>query len=73
MSRLIPNLKLQYVRGHQDRSKAYGQLNLLGQLNVDADKATGKFITDHGSSRPFVIMSPLSRAHLLLLDGTVTG
>ena len=72
-SKLLPNLKLQYVKGHQDRDKRYHQLNLLGQLNVDADAVAGNFITEHGSSRPFAIMSPLTRAHLLFQDGTVTG
>ena len=69
----LPQLRLQYVKGHQDKTTSYAKLDLLGQLNVDADEQARIFITEHGQARPFVILSPLTRAHLLLPDGTVTG
>ena len=33
----MPGMQLQYIRGHQDRTRNYEQLSLLAQLNVDAD------------------------------------
>jgi hypothetical protein len=40
---------------------------------VDADAQAGMYNMDHGVVRPFVLMSPNTRAHLLFSDGTVTG
>ena len=34
---------IQHVKGHQDREKEYHELDLISQLNVDADSAAGKF------------------------------
>ncbi len=49
--RLLPYVKLKYVKGHQDAHRAYGRLSLIAQLNVDADdklgstkRVTGKLI-----------------------------
>ena len=73
-SKLLPTLTLQYVKGHQDRTNAYHRLDLMGQLNVDADAEAGGFFNrDHGASRPYVIMSPLTKGHLVFSDGTITG
>jgi hypothetical protein len=72
-TKLIPHLRIHYVKGHQDQDKAYEKLNLMGQLNVDADEQARKHGNEHGECRPFALLSPLTRAHLLLPDGTVTG
>lgn len=64
---------LQHVEGHQDGKRPYQTLDLLGQLNVDADAQAGMYNMDHGAQRPFVLMSPNTRAHLIFSDGTVTG
>ncbi|KAI2494762.1 hypothetical protein MHU86_19757 [Fragilaria crotonensis] len=69
----LPNVRLTYVRGHQDRKKRYESLTLMGQLNVNADHEAGIFQDVHGLERPLVLMSPMTRAHLHLPDGTVTG
>ena len=39
----IPAISFQDVRGHQDRTKAYGRLSLLAQLNVDADEMANRY------------------------------
>ncbi len=72
-TKLIPHLRIHYVKGHQDQDKAYEKLNLMGQLNVDADEQARKHGNEHGECRLFALLSPLTRAHLLLPDGTVTG
>ena len=72
-SKLLPHLRLQYVRGHQDDEKDYSQLDLMGQLNVNADAEAKQFVRDHGASRPQALMTPLTRCHLQFEDGTVTG
>jgi hypothetical protein len=69
----MPNVRFQHVEGHQDKKRPYHALDLLGQLNVDADKQAGNYNLEHGAHRPFVVMMPLTKCHLLLLDGTVTG
>jgi exonuclease III len=69
----LPRVRLQHVEGHQDRKQPYQNLDLLGQLNVDADAQAGMYNLEYGAQRPFVLMSPHTRAHLLLSDGTVTG
>ena len=40
---------------------------------MDADHQAYCYQTEHGASRPFVLMSPRARAHLLFQDGTVTS
>jgi hypothetical protein len=69
----LPRVRLQYVAGHQDKKRHYQALDLLGQLNVDADALAGRYNFEYGAQRPFVLMSPQAQAHLLLPDGTVTG
>ena len=69
----MPRVKLQYVKGHQDKMTPYRALDLMGQLNVDADTQAGNYNDEFGAYRGSVIMSPLSRAHLNLSDGTVTS
>jgi ribonuclease HI len=68
------HVQLAHVKGHQDRDQSYERLNLMvGQLNVDADHKASAFQDTHGSARPLVPISSLTKAHLILLDGTVTG
>lgn len=69
----LPGVTITYVKGHQDRDRVYHQLNLMAQLNVDADHMAGEFQEVHGRAHPLVLMSPLTKAHLHLSDGTVTG
>ena len=69
----LPRVSLQYVKGHQDRTTPYTALDLMGQLNVDADKQAGIYNLELGAYRGFAHMLPLTRAHLQLPDGTVTG
>jgi hypothetical protein len=69
----LPHVRLQYVKGHQDRKRSYQSLDLLGQLNVEADQQAGQYNLEYGAQRPIVLLSPLAKAHLVLADGTVTG
>ena len=69
----LPRVRLIYVKGHQDRENHYDTLNLMGQLNVNADREAGVFQDLHGLERPLVLMSPLTKAHLHFKDGTITG
>ena len=61
-----------HVKGHQDRDKAYDELSLVAQLNVDADEAADIFQNQHGAERPFVPCFSHNRAQLHLPTGTVT-
>ena len=42
---LIPvNLKILHVRGHQDKSKNFGELDRMSQLNVEADSEAKRYL-----------------------------
>ena len=62
----LPGITLGYVRCHQDQDRHNRQLSLLAWLNVNADQRAGKFQDAHGMERPLVLLSPLTKAHLLL-------
>jgi hypothetical protein len=68
----LPQVCLTYVKGHQDQENPYTTLNMMGQLNANADHEAGAFQDVHGLERLLVLMSPLTRAHPHL-NGTVTG
>jgi hypothetical protein len=50
--------------GHQDDTKAYSQLSLPAQLNVDADEAAGAFHWSHAPTiQEKVPILPTTKAH----------
>lgn len=69
----LPELKLQYIKGHQDDKIPYTQLPLLARLNVDADAMAGRYQDSHGQDRPIALMTPRTKVQLHLLEGTVTS
>ena len=71
--RRLPDIRLQYVKGHQDNDTPYQRLSIMSQLNVDADKLATRYQEEFGMSRPHVLMSPNAGAYLLLNDGIVTA
>jgi hypothetical protein len=70
---LLPGIKLQYVKGHQDRLSVVARLPLMAQLNVEADAMAARFQDNNGAERPFVWMTPRTHAHLHFANGTVTS
>ena len=63
-----------HVKGHQDSQRAFDQLPLMAQLNVEADAlATTLYQTQFGSHRPQVLMCPGSGVHLATSSGTITA
>lgn len=71
--RLLPDVKLKYVKGHQNAHRAYGRLPLIAQLNVDADDKAREYQENHGKAHPFVLMSPNAGAFVTLSEGTITA
>ena len=71
--RLLPEVILKYVKGHQDTRQAYMQLSLLAQLNVDADDQAKEYQQQHGKAHPFVLMSPHAGAFVTTPEGTITA
>jgi exonuclease III len=69
----MPGLKLEHIKGHQDRDCEYHRLPLLAQLNVDADALANRYQRDHGLHRPEVLLTRWAGAHLVLPSGTVTS
>ena len=68
-----PDLRLQHVRGHQDRTTAYDCLSLLAQLNVDADTMATRYQCEYGSPRPIVFLTRTAGVHLVTPKGTITA
>lgn len=62
----MPGLKLQHIKGHQDRDRDYYCLPLLAQLNVDADQLANQYQRDHGRFQSKVLLTRWAGAHLLL-------
>lgn len=68
----LPRIKLQHVKGHQDRERAYHTLDQMAQLNEDADARARQYQDSYGAVRPFVLMALRTKVHLLGHHGTVT-
>ena len=66
-----PNI--QDVKGHQDREKQHHELDLISQLNVNADSAAGKFQENFSVIRLIVHRLPNNGAQLHLPHGTVNS
>ena len=67
------DVKLTYVKGHQDTHHAYTRLSLLAQLNVDADDKAKEYQMQYGKAHPFVMMSTHAGAFVTLPEGTITA
>jgi hypothetical protein len=65
----LPQIKLQYVKGHQDRDTPYAQLNQKAQLNVYADAKAGQYQDEFGAVRPKLMLQ--TGAHLVGPKGTI--
>ena len=70
---LMPEIKLEYVQGHQDKDQAYATLPLLAQLNVDADDMADRYQQEYGAERKTAFLLPSTAIHLELPQGTITG
>jgi hypothetical protein len=69
----LPEVQLQFTRGHQDRHTRFARLPLISQLNVEADDMAAIYQNEYGCDRPIVLMSPRTRAHLVSKEGTITA
>ena len=69
----LPDVKLVYVKGHQDKHRAYARLSFLAQLNVDADDMAGQYQRDHGRAHPYALMMPNTGVYMVYPDGTRTA
>jgi hypothetical protein len=71
--RLLSEVRLKYVKGHQDTHQAYTRLPLIAQLNVDADDKAKAFQQLYGKAHPFVVMTPHAGAFVTIPEGTITA
>jgi ribonuclease HI len=71
--RQLPEVVLQYVKGHQDRNRTYASLPLFAQLNVDADDKAGEYQQEFGRPHPFVLLSPHAGVNIHFPEGTLTA
>ena len=57
-----------HVKGHQDKEVQFDDLDLLAQLNVEADRYAGEYRLEFGEHRPIIPLSP-TRPVALDIDG----
>ncbi len=69
----LPSVKLVYVKGHQDRDRAYSRLDLLAQLNVDADDKARGYKEQLGHDRPYAMMTKQTGAYMVYSEGTIAA
>jgi hypothetical protein len=62
------HITLEHVRGHQDDTTPTEELDLLVQLNIEADKYAGDFRIRRGEYRPIIPLMP-TRSVSLDIDG----
>ena len=48
----------QHMKGHQDNKKPFSSLDLLAQLNVEADQFAGDFLCQNGDNLPLIPLMP---------------
>jgi hypothetical protein len=61
------------VKGHQDDHVKYADLSLDAQLNVDADKLAGDFMSQHPNPQTIAPLMPTTGVHLNIDSNTITG
>jgi hypothetical protein len=69
----LPGVKLVYVNGHQDQKKAYQNLSLMAQLNVDADDMANEYQEEYGRAHPDALMATHTGVFLVFPEGTKTA
>ena len=69
----LPEMTLQFIKGHQDAKTPYAQLPLDAQLNCDADHIAGEYQDQYGGNRPILLMSPCTQVLIHLPEGSITG
>jgi hypothetical protein len=62
-----------HVKGHQDNHFHYADLSLDAQLNVDADKLAGDFMSQYQDPQTIVPLMPTTGVHLNIDSKTITG
>jgi hypothetical protein len=62
-----------WVKGHQDNNKAFDELPLEAQLNIDADELAGKFQDEYGKFRPLIDVLPSCPAMLAIRGISITS
>ena len=74
MAQFPDKVKLEWVKGHQDRNCAsLAELPLPARLNIEADSLATAALEACGEQRPFVPMDPVSKVMLDVNGVTVTS
>jgi hypothetical protein len=61
------------MKGHQDDHVNYADLSPDAQLNVDADKLAGDFMSQYPQPQTIVPLVPTTGVHLNIDSKTITG
>lgn len=68
-----PDIRLQHIKGHQDRTASYRSLSLLAQLNIDADGMANRYQREYGQCSPNVLLTGTAGVHVVTATGTITS
>ena len=63
---------VEHIKGHQERIQSYESLDVISQMNVDADALATTELKEYGSILPTVPFDPVSQVLLHVNGRTVT-
>ena len=64
---------VEHIEGHQDRNTSYDSLDVVSQMNVDADTLATLELKEYGSILPAVPFDPICKVLLHINGRTITG
>ena len=64
---------VEHIKGHQEHIQSYESLDVISQMNVDADALATTELKEYGSILPTVPFDPVSQVLLHVIGRTVTG
>eukprot|EP00957_Ditylum_brightwellii_P073121 5557532-Ditylum_brightwellii.AAC.1 len=68
-----PTPMVSYVKGHQDDTTPYGELDWTSQQNVDAEKLESDFLDQHAVHQVHVPRVQSNKAQLIVQGKPITG
>ena len=64
---------MEHIKGHQDRKTSYDSLDVVSQMNVDADALATLELKEYGSLLPTVPFDPICKVLFHINGRTITG
>lgn len=69
----ITDVTFSWVKGHQDSTKALGQLSVEARFNIDADKLAEDYMKANSRQRPISPLTNSARCNLIIKGASIHG